>query len=84
MFGKRFWLAAFFGVVACGVSFYLITFLGLLIELFRGPMNPAITPELDNVLNQIVMPFSVLLGVVTFLVTFLRLGKRRIHSSLEQ
>ena len=68
---KRFLFSLFFASVACGTFFYLITFLGLIAELFRGPLNPATTPAFSSALNHVLLPLNLAVGAVTFFLAFL-------------
>ena len=77
---RRTGIALFFGVVACGVCFYVVTFLGLIVELFSGPLNPAETPHFAEALKFVAAPLSITLGALAFLMAWLRLGKSRVRS----
>jgi hypothetical protein len=69
-FFKRLVLSLFFALVACGTLFYLITFLGLMVEVFRGPLNPANTPGFSSALKHVLLPLSLAVGTLTFFLTF--------------
>jgi hypothetical protein len=63
---KRVLLALFFALVACGVSFYLISSIGLAVTLVAGPRHPVTSPGLQHVLRVFAAPVSILLGVIAF------------------
>jgi hypothetical protein len=65
---KRLLFAAFLGLVACGISFYLILFCSLSFYLFIKGVNPAEAPGLLAALRHVALPISAALGVLAFLV----------------
>lgn len=68
--------SVFLGIVACGMSFYVILFLSLSVIALAHHANPATTPELQAGLRWIVLPLSVLLGLFVFGFSFRGWGKR--------
>ncbi len=65
---KRLFFALFIGLVASGISFYVVLFCSLSFYLFVKGMNPAEAPGLLAGLRNVALPISVALGVVVFVI----------------
>ncbi len=79
----RILFSAFLGIVACGMSFYVILFLTLAVSALTHQANPASTPGLQGNLTHIVLPTSLLLGVGVFVFSMMRWGKKRENAELK-
>ncbi len=73
----RFFFSLFLGIVACGMSFYVILFVSLAVTALTHRANPASTPTLQNNLQHIVLPLSLTLGIVVFCLSMVRWGKKK-------
>ncbi len=73
----RFFFSLFLGIVACGMSFYVILFVSLAVTALTHRTNPASTPALQNNLEHIVLPLSLALGAVVFIFSMMRWGKNK-------
>jgi hypothetical protein len=69
---KRVFLSCFLALVACGLSFYLTYFGGLIYAAATAPLNPANDLGLQWTLRHIALPVSLVLGLLTFVVAFRR------------
>lgn len=78
---KRFVLAAFFALVACGLSFYVLLFPALAYFRISGGANPAMATGLQATLRHVLLPVSIAVGAFVFLVTLRRLGARESRSA---
>ncbi len=66
----------FLALVACGMSFYVILFLSLMVTAITHQANPAMAPSLQANLRYIVLPLCVLAGAAVFVITLRRSDKR--------
>ncbi len=73
---RRLILSSFFGVAACGVSFYLFYMLGFVYLAMTGPLNPPSDPGLQWALRHVALPISVVFGAVVLALFYRRLGRR--------
>lgn len=73
---RRLLVSGFFAVVACGLSFYVFYFIGLIYTTVAGAVDPANTHPIQAGLRHIALPLSVGLAVVVFVLAFIRWGKR--------
>ena len=74
---KRILFAGFAGVVACGVSFYLAYFAGLMYEAAVRPVNSPNDFGLQAGLRHVALPVSLALGLLAFGLALLRSAKSR-------
>jgi len=72
---KRLLLSGFVASVACGLSFYIAYFAGLIYTSIAGPLHPVNDLGLQWVLRHIALPTSLVIGSVIFAVAFRRFGK---------
>lgn len=61
-----------FGVIATGMTFYVVTFAAMFGALGSGKLNPAMSPGVTWSLRQIGIPLSLAVGVSVFVVTMWR------------
>ena len=79
---KRVLFSLFFAVVACGISGYVLVFTGVMGTLLHRGLNPTETPGLNAALRNFVLPFSVGLGVLVFVLSMIGLGRRERRTSM--
>ncbi len=75
---RRALFSLFLAVVACGMSFYVILFGSLMVIALTHQANPSTTPGLQTGLRHIVLPISIGIGVVVYLIAFVRMGKKKL------
>lgn len=66
----------FLALIACGMSFYVILFLSLMVMAVTHQANPATTPSLQANLKYFVVPLSLVVGAAVFVATLSRSGRR--------
>jgi hypothetical protein len=67
-----------FGLVATGMTFYVITFGAMYASLGAGKLNPAVSPGVTWSLRDIGIPVSLAIGLIVFAATMW--GSRRARS----
>jgi hypothetical protein len=58
--------ALLFGVVATGMTFYVVSFGAMYAALGSGKLNPAVSPGVTWSLREIGVPLSIAAGVMVF------------------
>jgi hypothetical protein len=71
---KRVFLSCFLALVACGLSFYVAYFTGLMYAAATGPLNPPNDSGLQWALRHVALPISLVVGAVVFRFAFRRFG----------
>lgn len=74
----------FVGIVATGMSFYLILFVTLMAVAISNPSTPASAPALQNSLRYVLLPVSVFFGAFVFWMSMRRWGKIREQAAPEE
>ncbi len=74
-------VAALFALVACGLSFYVLLFPALAYVRISNGANPVVAIGLQSALRHVLLPISIVLGALVFLVSLHRLGGRERRAS---
>jgi hypothetical protein len=64
--------ALMFGVIATGMTFYVVTFGAMFRALGSGQLNPAVSPGVTWSLREVGVPLSLAVGLTVFAVTMWR------------
>ena len=74
---KRIAWALFFALVACGITFYVVIFLGLMVNVFTRGVNPVNAPTLNDALRRFALPASLAIAVAMFALAMTRKGHEK-------